>query len=126
MRGMRRLTLVPSLRVATSSATGTGLSDTAYFGFAIERNEYTLLNRQSRFLGGFAANRYGYLYGRPGRHPLRDDNVHLIQPGDTGCEAAEYDLRLLSAHRHHGSLLRPREIRRGGRRPAGRLIGHRS
>lgn len=35
MRGMRRFTLVPSLSVATSSDTGTGLSETAYFGFAI-------------------------------------------------------------------------------------------
>src|SRR5690349_10856268 len=40
MRGMRRFTLVPSLRVATSSATGTGLSEAAYFGFAIEKIEY--------------------------------------------------------------------------------------
>ena len=37
MRGVRRLTLVPSLSVATSSATGTGLSEAAYFGFAISR-----------------------------------------------------------------------------------------
>ena len=37
MRGVRLLTLVPSLSVATSSATGTGLSETAYFGFAIGR-----------------------------------------------------------------------------------------
>src|SRR5437763_379253 len=35
MRGTRRLTLVPSLRVSTSSDTGTGLSLAAYFGFAI-------------------------------------------------------------------------------------------
>src|ERR1039457_1149194 len=35
MRGVRRFTLVPSLRVATSSETGTGLSETAYFAFAI-------------------------------------------------------------------------------------------
>src|SRR5947207_11110596 len=35
MRGMRRLTLVPSVRVSTSSDTGTGLSLAAYFGFAI-------------------------------------------------------------------------------------------
>src|ERR1019366_3709643 len=37
MRGMRRLTLVPSLSVSTSSATGAGLSETAYFGFAMSR-----------------------------------------------------------------------------------------
>jgi hypothetical protein len=38
MRGTRHPTLVPSLSVATSSATGTGLSDAAYFGFAIEND----------------------------------------------------------------------------------------
>ena len=40
MRGTRRLTLVPSLSVSTNSATGTGLSEAVYLGFAIWRNEY--------------------------------------------------------------------------------------
>src|SRR5437867_10568559 len=35
MRGTRRFTLVPSLSVVTSSETGTGLSETVYFGLAI-------------------------------------------------------------------------------------------
>jgi large subunit ribosomal protein L28 len=35
MRGILRLTLVPSLNVSTSSVTGMALSDTLYFGFAI-------------------------------------------------------------------------------------------
>jgi hypothetical protein len=37
MRGVRSFTLVPSLSVSTSSDTGTGLSEAAYFGFAIFR-----------------------------------------------------------------------------------------
>jgi len=40
MRGMRRFTLAPSLYVSTSSATGIGFSETAYFGFAMGNHEY--------------------------------------------------------------------------------------
>src|SRR5262249_50988146 len=46
MRGMRRFTLVPSLSVATSSATGIGLSEAAYFGLAIAEVEYNRSRRR--------------------------------------------------------------------------------
>src|SRR5690349_11382515 len=51
MRGMRRFTLVPSASVATNSATGMGLSDAAYFGFAIgENDEYIrILSRRYNY-----------------------------------------------------------------------------
>ena len=43
MRGVRSFTLVPSLSVSTNSETGTGLSEAAYFGFAIMNDEYNSL-----------------------------------------------------------------------------------
>jgi phosphatidylserine decarboxylase len=39
MRGARRFTLVPSLSVSTNSAAGMALSEAAYFGLAIGRNQ---------------------------------------------------------------------------------------
>src|ERR1019366_9831425 len=59
MRGTRRFTLVPSLSVAAGSECGTGLSETAYFGFAIEKPEYNNFRGGPRMQAGMQLRRRG-------------------------------------------------------------------
>src|ERR1022692_3061555 len=104
MRGTRRLTLVPSLSVATSSDTGTGLSLTAYFGFAIFGSLPlgAFILKHSRTAVGWAILPAFQAAGPAGKRVRRLDSL------------LHFDSLL-----HKVALLQPKVCRTGSRRPTG-------